>query len=367
MNDDELDRRLHEYGARWRTQQAPPPEPLLRTHHVPRWVPVAAAAAAVVLIAVGVAVAVNRPHNTAAPIQPGPTPSPTPSGVDLTGTVPWVDRPAPGYTPPATVSPTPPASDARACTSSDVTLSSGGLDGATGHLAHYILFKNVSASTCVLKGYPDVVATEPGQPDFVVRHGSWFPDSSTQNLAPGESANLALETQSICTADPGGGGSGPTYHHVEITFPGGGRKSFASGPLDAKCGIAETQFYVEGAGSSPDVHDPLSDLKLSLELPAYAEPGKPLWYVVDVTNPLSQPISLARCPGYFEHANDDTRTLVKSTYGLNCDDTPAISPGQTVRFAMRLDVPASATGRASVSWQLDLPLAVHASGSVTLD
>jgi hypothetical protein len=39
-----------------------------------------------------------------------------------------------------------------------------GGNGATGHSFAYFAFRNVSRATCILRGYPSVLASEPGNP-----------------------------------------------------------------------------------------------------------------------------------------------------------------------------------------------------------
>jgi hypothetical protein len=367
MNDDELDRRLQAYGAQWRAEQEPPPEPMLRNRQVPRWIPVVAAAAAVVLIAVGVAVAVNQPHHASAPVQPGPTPSPdptpspapTPSPIDLTGTVPWVDGPAPAYTRPS------PRSDARPCTASDVATHPKPTEGAAGTIYYPIDFQNVSTSDCLLSGHPTAVATAPGRPDVTATDTTGQP-GSTRNIAPGEHAGIVLVAHNLCTKYPGGAPSDP-YMHFVIGLPGGGSKSFTGASLDLACGLGVSEFTV--ADQPAHVHDPLSDLKATLELPSAAVPGQPMWYVVDVNNPTTGTIGLERCPGYVETARAATTTnpLLKQTYALNCDTVTAIKAGQTIRYAMRADLPADTPdGPISISWLLDGPPFMQANGTVTV-
>src|SRR4029079_6600725 len=115
MNDNDLDRRLSNYAERWRAEQAPPPAPevAMRTR-VPRWIPVAAAAAAVVLIAGGVAIAVTNLNND----DTAGTPPNTPTPVDLTGAVPFIDK-APDHS-------------LQQCTPSTITGAAGQMEGAAG-------------------------------------------------------------------------------------------------------------------------------------------------------------------------------------------------------------------------------------------
>lgn len=125
-------------------------------------------------------------------------------------------RPAPPYHPPVTTTPpAPPAdADARACGRRDVSASFDGRNGAGGHLIGYARFGNVSGSTCLLAGYPHVVASQAGRPSVTATNGSSFPAGQAANMPPGGVTLLGLETDTYCAARPGGGGAGQTYDHV---------------------------------------------------------------------------------------------------------------------------------------------------------
>lgn len=288
----------------------------------------------------------------------------TAPSVDLTGTIPWIGTPAPDYQAP-TASPTPaPATDARPCSAADVTASFADGNGAGGHLEHYVRFRNVSRSTCVLKGYPQVTATEPGQPDVTGTDGSFFPTGGAANMPPGQDTLLGVETDTYCSANPGGGPGRPRYHHLDIALPGGGTVSLdqASGGFDVTCGLHLTRFFVPQP-TQPDPHDPLSDLQVSLELPPAVRAGATLTYVADLTNPTDQAISLERCPGYLEATAGPPP--VKEVYALNCAPVSAIAPHATVRFEMRLHVPAQApTGTFTFHWSLVAPFAVTSDATI---
>jgi hypothetical protein len=317
-----------------------------------RW-SVVGSVAAVAAVAVAGALAENAGHRSH---------SPTPS-VDLSGTIPWVDAPARPYQPP-TVSSTPPPSDARPCTAADVAARFGAGSGAGGHLETLVVFRNIGTSTCVLKGYPQVVATEPGLPDVAATDGSFFSGGSTANMQRGQQTLLGLETDTYCAARPGGGGGGRSYHHLDITLPGGGTVSLdrAAG-FDLTCGLHLTKFFVQQPVQAAP-HDPLSDLQVSLETPATVSAGDTLIYVADLSNPTDQPISLDRCPGYVETARPMS-TPVKEVYALNCDSVAVIAARQTVRFEMRMRIPSDTSpGTLTVFWALAGP--EEGSGSATV-
>lgn len=297
------------------------------------------------------------------------TTTPTPT-VNLTGTVPWTDAPLPTYQPPPTPATTPPASDARPCTATDVSVAPGDRNGAGGHQLILVRFRNISSSTCVLKGYPRVTATEPGRPDVTATDGSFFPSTGTADMRPGQDTYLGVETDAYCNARPGGGPTGPLYHHLDIALPGGGTVAVAfdgaRAALDAGCGLHLTRFFVQQAEPPVDPHDPLSDLVVSLEVPDRVRAGSTLTYIANITNPTDRAISLDRCPGYIE-ATTPPSMSVKETYALNCAPVGAIAAHSTVRFEMRLPVPAQmAAGPFTFEWSLAGPLSVVSDATVTV-
>ncbi len=292
----------------------------------------------------------------------------TPS-VDLTGTIPWIDDPAPRYQAP-TASPTPAAAtDARPCTATDVTAGFADGEGAGGHLEYAVRFRNISGSTCVLKGYPHVTATEAGQPEVVGTDGSFFPTTGTANMPPGHATLLGLETDTYCSANPGGGPGLPLYHHVNITLPGGGTVALnqASDGLDVTCGLHVTPFFApQPAQAQPEPHDPLSDLQVALDVPKAVPAGTTLTYVAALTNPTDQVISLKRCPGYLEAGVGPPP--VKEAYALNCSPVHAIAPKATIRFEMRLHVPDQApAGTFTFRWSLAVPFDVSSNASINVN
>ncbi len=328
----------------------------VRHRRTVRW-SVAGSAATVAAVAVAVSLIGASGGGQSSRLATGPS-------VDLTGAVPWIDAPAQPYRPPTVSPPAPPATDARPCTADDVAASFAGRDGAGGHLIIDVRFRNTSQSTCVLNGYPHVTATEPGLPDVTGTNGSFFPSAGTANMTPGQDTFLGLETDTYCTARPGGGGGGPPYHHIDIVLPGGGTVSLdrhADG-FDVTCGLHLTKFFVPQP-EQPQAHDPLSDLQASLETPPSVSAGSTLIYVADLSNPTDQPISLDPCPGYIEAAS--APTPVKEIYALNCAPVGAIAATRTIRFEMRMHIPANTpAGPLTIHWAL---LAPSVTGSATVN
>ena len=283
------------------------------------------------------------------------------SGMTATtsGLIPWIDAAAPSIPTFATSTPPPPPANARPCAASDVTASFAGSNGAGGHSVIYVRFRNISRSTCLLAGYPQVIATAPGKPDVAASNGSFFQFGHAANLAPGNGVSLlGLETDSECAAHPGGAGEPNPYNTVAIALPGGGSVTLTTGgnrlaaPLELSCGLHVTTFE-DPNYPQPQVIVPLSGLIPTLVLPHSARAGDTLVYEVDLRNSTPHPIELEPCPGYFEDAGDK---LIFLTYALNCTPVGSIPAGRTVRFAMQLPLPADIPpGPVQIRWALRLP------------
>lgn len=318
----------------------------------------ARAAGALCLVAVAVV------SGCAAP--PGPSPG-SPSHAPLRGAVAWIDAPPPPARPPATTAAPPPA-NARPCGRRDVSAAFDGRNGAGGHAVAYVRFRNVSSSTCLLAGYPRVVATRPGRPAVTATDGSFFRAGPAANMPPGGVTLLGLETDTYCAARPGGGG-GRRYDHVSITLPGGGSAVLGvprSIGFDVTCGLHLGRFFDPRDPQPEPVHPP-APLRAALALPRTVTAGSLLRFTVALRNPTAHPVGLTPCPGYVEEVA--TATPVKRSYALNCAPVRVIGPGRAVRFAMRLPIPAGSTpGPARVVWSLQAPDgAAWSTGAAVLD
>lgn len=349
----------------------------VRRRRAARW---SVAASAVVAAVVGVGVASLSPSSTTRrPEQAAATPSSTASpsseatpSVDLSGAVPWVDDPAQPYQAPPAPTPTAdarPTGHARACTAADVAVRVEHRNGATGQTEYPLTFRNTSTSTCVLSGYPHVVASEPGRPSVSATAGSFFDFGSTANMAPGQVTGLGVETDTECAARPGGANPGPPYHRLTVTLPGGGTVSVNEPDgFDVACGLKVTHFFVDLPSDPAPAHDPLSDLTVGLQLPASVRAGGTLVYVAELTNPTEQPVSLDRWPSYVETTTGPVPA--EAAYQLNCGPVGVIPARGTVRFAMRLTIPATApAGPLTLRWELaivpGLPPTAQATVTVT--
>lgn len=229
----------------------------------------------------------------------------------------------------------------------------------------YIRFRNVGNSSCLLSGYPDVTATDPGRPDVAGTHGSFFDYGHAADMpARTGTTLLGLESDTYCGARPGGGGGGETYRHFTVTLRGGGAVSLTvpGQGLDLTCGLHVTKFF-DPNYPEPQPILPFAPLRATLVLPRAATAGQTLVYEVDLHNPTNSAVGLKPCPAYVEALIGPTP--VKQSYALNCTPVATIAAGQTVRFAMKLPIPADTpAGQLRIEWALILSVAT--SGTVVI-
>jgi hypothetical protein len=346
MTDGGLDRELHDYGARWRDSQPPAPSPVLPSRRAPGWIAPVATAAAAALVVGGTSLAVTSSrHHRTAPASPV-------RQIDLTGTVPWVNRPAPP--PMSDPAPSPialPPANARPCTATDVRVHFLRQEGGGGTAAHIFTFRNVGKSTCLLQGYPSLIATGAGQPDLSAEHDAHpllSVNERAANIAPGQVASVNLETNNGCWPQA----RDTFYDRVVFSLPGGSMSVRLSKDdrLYAACGLGAGKFYVKQQYTSPQPN-PLTGLQASLELPSEALAGSTLVYVVDLHNPTPRTVPLSPCPGYGESAAFPARA--DESYALNCDSVQRIGPHSSIRYEMRLKVPSDVpTGSYQLDWTI---------------
>jgi uncharacterized protein DUF4232 len=299
--------------------------------------------AAVIFATVALTACAAKPE----PISQGsnPPPSAAPSAApSADSAVPWIDQPGSlslGSPMPGPALPTagPP------CAGSDVRPTYDGGEHGAGVVFHRFSFTNVSATTCALRGTPNVVATEPGKPSVTATPAALFTVVPVA-LPPGGQSQLEMQTMNECDANHSGAGPATTYHALTIAIPGGGDVAVPVN-LDPECGLYVGEFGVQ----APDPvypTPPLAGATFKLELPASVKAGDQLRYVVDIANPTDADMALDPCPSYLEQGPGDPG---KTPLQLNCDAVHDVPAGETVRFAIQLPVPADTpTGPAQVCW-----------------
>jgi hypothetical protein len=286
--------------------------------------------------------------STAASAPSAPTPPGVP--VDETGAVPWGN--APGsmfFGSPLPVAPLP--TSGRACRASDLKPSGDiGGSGGGGHTPEIFEFTDISTTPCVLKGFPRVVATEPGKPPVVAVKGGFFTEQETPaTMSRGSYTWLSLETERDCNARYAVPDSYTTliYHSATVTIPGGGIVVLHDN-FDVECGLFTGQFGV--TPPQPEyTQSVLQGATVQIELPNAVDAGTPLRYVIDLTNPTAHDMVLDPCPSYQQALGEGGKDPLE----FNCPAVHLLHAGQTQRFAMELDVPADyPTGPAEVYWNL---------------
>lgn len=93
------------------------------------------------------------------------------------------------------------------------------------------------------------------------------------------------------------------------------------------------------------------ELQARLVLPQAVRPGETVDYVVVLRNQSDHTVDLLPCAGYQQEVQIVGAGMAaepvsggESTFRLNCDGAPILLPAQSRRYAMRLVVPADATG-----------------------
>src|SRR5712691_7743338 len=249
-----------------------------------------------VAVTVVAAIAASGCGSMVAPLtQSSPTPSIRP--VNELGAVRWVDRPGRFFEPKALPTHLLPA-NARPCTSSDLRVFPAGGNGG-GHAYQTFALRNVSRTTCILRGYPSVVASKPGRADVTAADGGFFVGRErSANMPPGGTTWLNIETERDCLARYANPDRSPTlfYQTVTIGIPGGGQVVIHQ-PFDVLCSLYTGRFAVTQPPQRY-THSPVSGARAALELPGGAAAGTTLRYVVDLTNPTGTAMTLHPCPGY---------------------------------------------------------------------
>lgn len=278
--------------------------------------------------------------------------------------VPWLDTPAPR------ASAHPPL--AAPCRAADLRAQLV-LQGATGSLVGGVELTNVGPAACALVGRPRVafagatsryrVVPIPRQrvPDDVLAD----PVGSLRALARGKAAGVTLWWSNWCGAghvETGNPGRPPTA--LDLALPGGSTVVVPT-PDAPRCDQPSTPSRLAVGPFSPALRrlGPDSRLPLAASIlgarPVHVKPGvaafrvrrgETLAFVVALRNTGKTPFRFAgACPVYVE----EVVPAPEHAYVLNCAPVGAIPSGATVRFAMRVAIPADARiGVTGLSWQL---------------
>lgn len=270
-------------------------------------------------------------------------------------TVPWLNQPAPALAAAAA----PAAVGAHPCSSADLRVVAGAAGAYRGQATQEIRLTNIGSAACHLAGFPGAQLQPLGAAPQAVGASEAAPQLANAriDLAPGDEAVMVLGTPGSCEAANGPGRK--VSKRVQLALPGGGLKVLDGVHIDTLCGRATVvKFHaVESdatvAARAQRAGSPLHQLTGSLSAPSQAVRGGELRYVVTLSNPTANPVSLAACPGYTQslYANGKASD---STLRLNCAAAGSqIAAHSSVSFEMRAQVPAElAPGDLKLSWQL---------------
>jgi hypothetical protein len=272
------------------------------------------------------------------------------------GVVPWLNRPLPLYVLPEPVLiPYPTA--APPCHAGQLRVSQGrGGVGAGNHLDE-LVFTNIGARACLLRGYPTISAeTASGSRRTLrpQRGGTYFGRLVPSDLPPGGHVFLDVATSAGCDA-----GRKPTIHyrHLVVTLPGGESVRANQVTIHEDCGLSMSAFglperYPPTRGAAPGS---AGTLRARVHLPDDFRAGNVLRYTVTLSNPTETKVTLDPCPGYSEGLYA-SGLVVHHSFALNCRSVHAIPPHGHVEYAMQLSVPRQAKpGNVKFSWNLDTP------------
>ena len=273
---------------------------------------------------------------------------------------PFVNRPAPAYTPP-TLGPSPFPTSAPPCQGSQLRAVGAPGGVGMGNIRYEVNFTNVSQVTCQLNGVPQVQGLDSAGRLVAVPMtiGTYFLDPIPADVAPGESGylNIGMLNEGNCPGAPAPVG----YSKLRFGLPGGGWIS-----TDISVTRACGGLFISGLGKAPGpVVEPspnpgsIETLAVSVEgFLQQARVATTVHFVVVLANPSQVAVRLSPCPSYTEIINP-YEPISRSIY-LNCDHVTVIPPGATVRYAMELEVPQplpqqTAFGAAKWSWRLNVP------------
>jgi len=271
------------------------------------------------------------------------------------GLVPWVNRPLPLYAVPA---PTPiryPTS-ASPCRAGQLRVSRGRTAVGLGNQLEELVFSNVSARPCLLRGYPTISAETSAGSRWTLhpQHGgTYFGQLVPADLPAGGHVFLDLATNTGCE-----GGRKPTvqYRNLLVTLPQGGSVRAEQVSISEDCGLSMSDFGLPERYTQPRAAaGTAGTLRARLQLPADVRAGTALRYTVTLSNPTRTTVRLNHCPGYSEGLYA-SGLVVRRSFVLNCRSVHAIPPHGRVQYAMQLPVPRRAKpGNGKLGWNLDTP------------
>jgi hypothetical protein len=238
-----------------------------------------------------------------------------------------------------------------------------------GHILLRVDFTNVGRVPCQLSGTPRVDGADAAGRIVVLPvtgTGTYFVDPIPADIAPGESGylNIGMANEGNCPGAP----PAADYTNLRFGLPGGGWIATNLTAFKA-CGVLE----ISGLGKEPGpAVEPspspgsIGTLRVTVQdFPRQARVGTTLDFIVLLANASDVAVSLSPCPSFTQLINVEGKLAVRSVY-LNCDHVAVIPSGQTVRYAMEMDVPRDLAPIpvAKWYWELNTPFFRAGTGGV---
>lgn len=265
--------------------------------------------------------------------------------------VPWADRTASPWSPPAPPTPTPYPTVGPPCQASQLRVADVRGGAAAGNESTTVTLVN-AGSSCMLGGRPGVFVTDNSGTRLELHPSphTFFGPLVPGDLAPGAPGYLVFGTSGMCAT-----GSGAAYTNLSLEMPGGGTLDTGKPLGVGNCGLGMSDLGLrppQPAPTSPPSPGTVGTLQVSIAVPDTVRRGDRLQFTATLTNPGSEPVALEPCPSY-------TMTIgypdnLPLTYWLNCSGVKSIAPGSAVTYQMQITVPAGATpGPTKFSWRLN--------------
>jgi uncharacterized protein DUF4232 len=283
------------------------------------------------------------------------------------GVVPWVSRPLPTYTVPDPKLVRYPTS-APLCRGSQLRVSQGRNAVGLGNRLEELVFTNLGASPCLLRGYPAISAETPAGTRRLLhplRGGTYFGLLVPADLRPGGHVFLDFGTSNCaCRCE---GGAPVRYRDLVFTLPHGGSVQGRDVSISQDCFLSMSAFGLPARYALPRaVPGTAGALRARLRLPASVRAGSTLRFVVTLSNPAKTPVTLDPCPGFTEGIYTSGLSA-RHSFALNCDSVRSIPAFGHVRYELRLAVPSRATpGPAKLGWGMNTPTGPSIVGSVRI-
>lgn len=270
------------------------------------------------------------------------------------------------------------------CEAGQLRATAGQGQGAGGTDMSVVVLTNIG-STCRLSGFPELLGETAahGVLPIPYRKGfGYFGVLIPANLTTGQKGELYIGYSEACQAlnEPSQAADkanalANTYYGVQIVLPDGKGTVAAKGvTFDGACGLSEGRLGVATPvpGAITVVPGTPETLTATLSMPASAQSGSTLKYLVTLRNPTKKIVKWTHCPNYTETIQTTlyymSRTqLITKTFELNCSSAVSVRPGHSVHFAMQLPVRKIArSSSAYFSWQLDSGVGPFARSNVMI-